>query len=299
MVTKAILLFGGHGQVGNFFQTQELPTEWKLSAPGREECDFQHPDSIGKAMHTYAPELVINCAAMTDVDACENNISQALHVNFDAVATIAAHCVARDAPLIQLSTDYVFDGNDGQSPYRPDDQMSPLNFYGESKMMGEEAARHELHWHTIVRTSLVFSAYGDNALTRTLRAIDTQDEIPAAADQTANPTSAASLASALKVISTAILAGKANSFGTFHYCDFPAVSRLEFIQAIMDAYAPYTDRRPKLVGVNNADIPGRAPRPAYTSLDCSKTQAVFGIEPRDWREELCAAVKEYVKGRGA
>ena len=213
-----------------------------------------------------------------------------MQINFSAVATIAAHCDTVNAPLIQLSTDFVFDGTENR-PYEPDDAMNPLNVYGNSKLMGEEAARHGLYWHAIVRTSLVFSAEGNNILTKTLHQIDTQDEITAASDQTTNPTSADFVAESLIIMAKAILNGKGNGFGTYHICGEPAVTRYEFLQAIMEAYAPYTTCRPKLIPVASADIPNHVTRPSYSVLNCDKAQATYGISQCSWRNDLATAIK--------
>jgi dTDP-4-dehydrorhamnose reductase len=299
-MSHRILLFGAHGQIGQALQKYALPADWDLRALTRQDCDFLEPGSIGRVMHDYQPDLVMNAAAMTDIDACEKDRDAAKEVNFHAVANIAGQCDTLNAPLIQLSTDYVFDGTEGTRPYAVDDPMNPVNVYGQTKMMGEEAARHGLYWHVIVRTSLVFSAWGSNVLTKTLQQIETQDEVQAVSDQIANPTSAAAVAEALVVISSAILGGKGNGFGTFHVCGEPAVTRFEFLQAIMEAYGPSTDRRPRLSSVSSADIANRVPRPACTILNCDRVREVYGTTQRAWRDDLAVAVKEYVeiKARG-
>ena len=289
MITNRILLFGGSGQIGKAIQQRPLPNGWVLGMPTHADCDFTRPGDIARAVRDFAPDIIINAAAMTDIEACEKEPEKAMQINFSAVATLAGHCDTINAPLIQLSTDYVFDGTK-ETPYTPDDAMNPLNAYGKSKLMGEEAARHGLYWHTIVRTSLVFSATGSNILTKTLRQIDTQDEINAASDQYANPTSADFVAESLMTMASAILNGKGNGFGTFHICGEPAVTRYEFLHAIMDAYAPFTDRRPKLIPVASADIPNRTPRPLYSAMNCDKVQTSYDISPRSWRDDLGQAV---------
>ena len=300
MSIHRVLVFGGNGQVGQALRYATLPADWLLKAVTRAECDFMQPGAIGKAVRDFAPDLVINAAAMTDIDACEKDPAQATEVNFHAVANIAGQCDTVNAPLIQISTDYVFDGKNGERPYMPDDEMNPVNVYGQTKMMGEEAARHGLHWHVIMRTSLVFSAFGQNVLTRTLRQIDTQVEIQAVTDQKANPTSAEAVAEALMVIGGAILRGKGDGFGTFHICGEPAVTRYEFLQAIMQAYAPFTERRPKLTPISSADIPNRVPRPPCSILNNDKARDVYGIQPHLWRDDLANSVRRYVDlARGA
>jgi dTDP-4-dehydrorhamnose reductase len=292
MVTKRILLFGGNGQVGRALQNQNIPSDWHLIAPPRGECDFTRRGDIVRTIRAHAPDLVINAAAMADIDACQSNRELAMMINFNSVSEMTSVCVECDAPLIHISTDYVFDGKDGDIPYLPDSPMNPLNAYGESKLMGEEAVRHGSYGHVIVRTSLVFGAYGENVLTKILRQIDTQDDVQAVLDQIANPTGAGSLARGLIKIADTVLSGKAHCFGTFHLCGEPAVSRYAFAQAVMAAYAPFIERRPRLSGVASADLPDRVPRPGYSALNCDKTLAVYGIRPTPWREELATAIKQ-------
>ena len=292
MITNRILLFGGTGQIGQALQKCDPPADWILAAPSRAECDFTRAGDIGRAIRAFAPDIVINATEMNDLAACEKEPDAAMAVNFSAVATLAGHCDTVNAPLIQLSTSDVFDGTQ-DTPYRPDDAMNPLNAYGKSKLMGEEAARHGLYWHAIVRTSLVFGADGDNALTQTLHQIDAQDEIQAASDQILNPTSADFVAKALLTMASAILGGKGNGFGTFHVCDEPAVTRYEFLQAIMNAYAPFTNCRPKLVPVTSADSPDPILRPLYAAMNSDKAQRVYGISPRGWREDIAQAIQKF------
>lgn len=295
MQAKRILLFGGTGQIGQALQNQPLPPEWCLGAPTRAQADLTEPAAIAKAIRDFMPDLIINAAALTDIDACERDPDLARKINFEAVANIAAHAAMHNAPLVQLSTDYVFDGNDGAVPYAADAPMNPINNYGESKMLGEEAARHALHWHVILRISLVFSSYGENILTKSLRQLDRQEPLTAVRDQVASPTCADATAAALVTISNAILGGKADGFGTFHLTGTLAVSRAEFAQAIIDAYTPYSGTAPALIPVNAADIVGRVPRPAYSVLDNTKIERVYGITPRDWRDDLAASFKAFME----
>ncbi|MDE1900945.1 MAG: dTDP-4-dehydrorhamnose reductase [Alphaproteobacteria bacterium] len=297
MVSKRVLLFGGDGQVGRAVRARVLPAGWELGVSTRAQCDLTRAGDIAKAIRDFAPDIVINAAAIADIDTCERDYALAMRVNFEAVAEMAAHCAEANAPLIQISTDYVFDGSEGERPYATDDAMNPLNTYGKSKLMGEEAARHGIHWHVILRTSSVFGAWGQNILTKTLHSIDTLDEFGAVTDQISCPTSADAVAEALVVMADAILGGKVDGFGTFHLCGAPPVSRYDFLQAMIDAYAPYTGRRTKLVPLRAADIAGRVPRPAYSVLDCGKIQRVYGIAQRPWREDLITAIKTYMENR--
>jgi dTDP-4-dehydrorhamnose reductase len=290
MGSKRIMLLGAGGQVGQALRAETLPVDWQLGAYSRNECDITNHRQVREVIQSFKPDIVINAAAMTAVDKCETEQDAARAANFDGPANLAAQCSAIDAPLIHLSTDYVFDGSEAR-PYRPDDLMNPLSFYGESKMMGEEALRHESHSHVILRISSLFSQYSSNLLTKALQNIDTRDEMKIVTDQKSCPTYAPDVAKALIKIADAILRGKTNGFGAYHYCGEGPVNRLEFTQAIMDAYAPHTKRRPVMLPALSADFPGFAVRPPYSVLDCAKTASVYGIQQRPWREGLAEAMQ--------
>jgi dTDP-4-dehydrorhamnose reductase len=284
---KRILLLGATGQVGQAIQRE--PHGWELAAYGSKDVDITDHGDTQKAIRAFKPDLIINAAAMTNVDQCEHEPERARAVNFDAVANLAAQCSVLDIPLIHLSTDYVFDGRE-TTPYTPDSQMSPLSIYADTKMMGEMALRHELAWHVILRISSIFSALGTNLLTRALANLFKNDEIKIVADQISCPTYAPDLAKALIKMTNDILHGMHNAYGTFHYCGSPAATRLEFVQAIMEAYTPFTEKRPHILAAKSSDFPGFAERPAYSVLDCEKIRAIYGIEQRLWHEGLTEAM---------
>jgi dTDP-4-dehydrorhamnose reductase len=287
---KRILLLGATGQVGQALIAETLPADWELGAFGRAKCDITDHRATQRALRDFGPDLVINAVAMTNVDRCEREQDLAVAVNFEAPANLAAQCSAMDVPLIHLSTDYVFDGKNGGRPYKPDDEMDPVNIYGNTKMMGEESVRHEMAWHVILRVSSIFSAFGSNLLTRTLAMIEQKDELKIVTDQTSCPTYAPDLAKVLIVLTDAILRGKHNAFGTFHFCGEPAVTRFEFTQAIMEAYAPHSAKNPRLLPALSSDFPGSAERPSYSVLDCAKIRDLYGIAQRPWREGLTEAI---------
>jgi dTDP-4-dehydrorhamnose reductase len=295
MTTKRILLFGGSGQIGQALRAEPLPAGWTLAAPPRAECDITDHSRMRDTVQAFKPDLIINSAAMTNIDQCQADLDAALAVNFEAAAALTAQCSANDVPLIQLSTDYVFDGQDGEVPYKPDDLMNPLNIYGQSKYMGEEAVRHDLPFHVILRVSAVFSAFGKNILTRVLETIEAGDEAKFPVGQKACPTYAPEIAKALITMTNAILGGKSNGFGIFHFCGEGPANRLEFAQSVMDAYLPYTARRPKLLP---ATEPQAVPRPAYSVLDCRKILDIYGIAQKPWRDSLPLAIEALMQLEG-
>ncbi len=287
---KRILLLGANGQVGQALRAESLPHDWELKTVGRAECDITQPRQTHQIILDFKPELIINAAAMTNVDQCEKDHEQAEIANFRAPANLAAQCSVHDIPLIHLSTDYVFDGKDGGAPYTPDMQVNPLSVYADTKMMGEIAVRTELAWHMILRVSSVFSEFSQNILTRSLAMLAKNDEVKIVSDQISCPTYAPDLAKALIVISDKILRGAHNCFGTFHYCGDPAATRLDFVQAAMDAYAPHTAKRPNILPALSSDFSGFAERPAYSVLDCTKIHEIYGIKQTSWRNGVTKAV---------
>lgn len=294
---KRIMLLGANGQIGQALRAEPLPGDWQLGAYGHAECDILDHRAVQNCMRDFKPNLVINAAALTNVDQCEKDEDAAMASNFEAPARIAAQCAVVDVPLIHLSTDYVFDGTDGEIPYRTDSPMNPVNTYGYSKMMGEEAVRHELAWHVILRISSVFSAFGTNLLTKALQTIDTRDELRIVTDQKSCPTPAQDVAKAIIKIANSVLTGRSDGFGTLHLCGAEPATRFEFIQAIMEAYAPYTPRRPKILPAKSSDFGGTAQRPAYSVLDCARIRQIYDIGQRPWREGLAEAMTVLMRER--
>ncbi len=297
MASKRIMLLGANGQVSQALRAEPIPTDWQLGAYGHAECDITDHRMVQETIQNFKPDLIINTAAMTAVDKCETDHAQAIAANFNAPANLAAQCSTLDIPLIHLSTDYVFDGADRNTPYATEDMMHPVNMYGDSKMMGEEAIRHTHPFHVILRISSVFSAYGTNLLTKMLQAIETKDELKIVTDQICAPTAAQDVARALIKITETLMHGKSGGYGTFHLCGTPAVNRLEFSQAMMDAYAPFTAKRPQILPALSSDFPGFAARPPYAVLECSKIRDVYGINQRPWREGLDEAMQILMQGR--
>jgi dTDP-4-dehydrorhamnose reductase len=292
---KRILLLGATGQVGQALTAEILPPDWILTGYGSAECDITQAKSTHKALLDIKPDLVINAAAMTNVDQCEKERDKAEAINFHGPANLAAQCSVHDIPLIHLSTDFVFDGRDIDRPYTTEDQMSPLSVYADTKMMGELAVQQGLAWHVVLRVSSVFSEFGQNILTRNLANLAKNDEMKIVSDQKSCPTYAPDLAKILITLTTAILRGHHSGFGLFHYCGEPAATRFEFAQTLMEAYAPHTTKRPRLLPALTSDFPGFAERPAYSVLDCSKIRDVYGIEQKPWKDGVNEAILSLYK----
>lgn len=294
MMNPKIMVFGAGGQVGQTIQhlasQNQAPEGWQIGAFTRKECDISDPAALRNAILSFGPDMIINAAAIANVDEAEKNRDMAEAVNFRAVAQMAAHCSAMDIPMIHLSTDYVFDGREN-TPYREDAAMNPINLYGATKMMGEESLRHELAWHVILRISSVFGPFGQNILTKALQMIEKENDLRFVTDIVSAPTPALDVAHTLFAIGKQILAGKAGGYGTFHYCGTPACSRHDFVSSVMERYAPLTSRRPKITATICAEFIDSAPRPAYSILDCQKIHAVYGLPQPSWQDGLDTALQ--------
>jgi dTDP-4-dehydrorhamnose reductase len=271
-----------------------IPHDWQLTGLDSSQLDITNHSAVRDKVQSLSPDLIINTAAITDVDGAEKDEMMATRINFFAVANLAAQCSSRDIPLIHISTDFVFDG-EHDKPYLPDDLMNPINIYGKTKLLGEEAVRHELAWHVIIRTSSLFSACGNNIVTKALGWIDTKDELKIVDDRVICPTYAPDLARAMMTVSTALLDGKADGFGTFHFCGEPALSQYDFTAAIIDAYAPHKTKTPKLLRAKSSDFAAYAKRPLYSVMDCEKIRAIYGVEPSGWQQGVNETVAQYVQ----
>jgi dTDP-4-dehydrorhamnose reductase len=255
----------------------------------RKDADITNASALRTLFQSFRPDLVINAAALTHVDAAEKDETLAAKTNFHAAANIAALASAQDSPIIHLSTDFVFDGRKKEA-YLTTDKMNPINHYGASKMMGEESLRHTMPWHVILRVSALLGPFGDNILTRTIKLIESQNELRIVNDRLSGPTPTLDLAFAIISIAQRLLEGKVDGFGTFHYCGAPACSRYELTQAIMEAYKPYTKARPAILPVTSSDLQETTKRPENTLLDCTKIKKVYGLEQPSWQEGLEKAV---------
>lgn len=294
MTQHKIMLLGAAGQIGQSLQSLSLqkgfPHNWELLSYSLAECNITNPSELRDTIQQSRPELIINASGVTSVPQAQRDPAFATAVNFHAVAQMAAQCSTLDIPLIHLSTDQVFDGTK-TSPYLPDDQMNPINHYGDTKMMGEESVRHELAWHVILRTSSLFSAFRSNILTKALTSIKNKPEVRVVTDLVNAPTYALDVAKAIVVIGSQLLAGKADGYGTFHLTGSPAVSRYDFVEAVAQTYHARTGANlPVLVPTISAEFAEEIRRPAYSALDCQKIKDIYGIEQQDWHPRINEAL---------
>lgn len=270
-----------------FGQTGQVATELARRAPGavfldRDAADLSDPASCAAAIRAHAPDAVINAAAWTAVDRAEDEENEGLvtAINAEAPGAMARECAALGIPLVQISTDYVFDGT-GTAPWRPDDTTAPLGVYGRSKLAGEQAVTAAGGPHAILRTGWVFAAHGSNFVRTMMRLAQTRDSLNIVDDQIGGPTPAADIAAACLAIADALRADPGKS-GIYHYSGTPETSWKDFATAIF----LMAGRDVAVAGISTTDYPTPAQRPLNSRLDCSATKAAFDLDQPDWRAGL-------------
>jgi dTDP-4-dehydrorhamnose reductase len=235
--------------------------------------DLTDPASVERVV-TGPLRAVINCAAYTDVDGAERDEATATRVNGDGVGALVARCDALGVPLVHYSTDYVFDGR-ADSPYSVDHPIAPVNAYGRSKRAGEEHVLASPGPHLLIRTSWLYAPWGKNFVGTIARLAKERGSLRVVDDQRGRPTSAEPLAA----LSLALL--DAGARGVFHGTDGGECTWFELATAVAEAVAPGCVVEP----CTSEEFPRPAPRPAYSVLDLSATEALVGA-PAHWRARL-------------
>ena len=285
-----IVVFGAGGQIGREVCRAGWLPDHTILPLDRRAVDITKGAAVGAILMREAPDLVINLAAYTAVDRAESEPDPVWAVNCAGAAHIAAACGENATPLIQLSTDYVFDGRKAGS-YREDDAVGPLGVYGRSKEAGERAVRAALAQHVILRTAWVFGAHGTNFVKTMLRLAADRPALHVVADQRGRPTPAADIAAALTVIAGYIERGEAE-WGTYHFAGDPAVSWHGFAEAIFNFATSRLAARPKVEPITTEQYPTAAQRPMNSVLACRKIQDAFGISAPSWPEGLARVIRE-------
>ncbi|GAB4181466.1 MAG: dTDP-4-dehydrorhamnose reductase [Thalassobaculales bacterium] len=271
-----VLVTGAGGQVGRALLATAWPPGWRVAGATRAALDVTAPDPAIDA------DIVVNCAAYTAVDRAEADAAAARLANAVAPARLAAACARTGAVLIQLSTDYVFDGT-GRRPYREDDPVNPLSVYGATKEAGERAVRAALERHVILRTSWVYDATGSNFLNTMLRLFRERPRLTVVDDQHGAPTLAADIAAAI-----AAIARQPGAWGTYHFTAAGETTWHGFATAIRD----HLGSGPEIAAIPSSAYPTPARRPLNSRLDCTKVEAAFAIARRPWQAGLAAVMKE-------
>lgn len=271
-----IAVIGRTGQVARSLQEcTAAPKDLTVHALGRPELDLARPGTIAPAIKRLAPDLVVNAAAYNAVDRAETERELSVAVNGQGPGIVAAVAAELEVPVIHFSTDYVFDGEKG-SPYRESDAPNPLSAYGRSKLEGERRVAAANPRHVILRTSWVFSPFGQNFVDLMLRLARERDRLQIVADQTGCPTYAPDIAAAVLKIAAAIRNGTM-AFGVYHLAGPDALTRYDFARRIFAAAAPWGAPQPRVEPVPGAQFPAAAVRPKNAALNSSRIGTVVGV----------------------
>lgn len=241
--------------------------------------DITSLESVERVLTAVRPSVVVNCAAYTDVDGCESNQETAMQVNGEGVAHLAMATRTIGARLVQVSTDYVFDGSKG-APYQEDDAPHPINVYGESKLAGEMNAVFNPD-HLIVRTQWLYGLHGKNFVETMLRLGAERDELSVVDDQIGSPTWTVDLAHAILALV------EKGCQGVYHaasegYCSWNVFARAIFQEAGMSV---------TVNAMTTEQLNRPAQRPLHSPLECGKLEHDCGYRPQPWRDALRSYLK--------
>ncbi|MEO9649018.1 MAG: dTDP-4-dehydrorhamnose reductase [Sulfitobacter pontiacus] len=274
-----ILVFGHSGQVAAELRALDSD-DVQITALARADADLTDPAACAAAINAHAPDAVINAAAYTTVDKAESDAETAQVINADAPAIMARTCAARDIPFVSISTDYVFSGA-GDTPWAPADPTDPQSVYGRTKRDGEVAIVKAGGRYAVLRTSWVVSAHGNNFVKTMLRLGAEHETLTIVADQIGGPTGAAEIAPACIAIAKTLVSEPGKS-GVYHFSGAPDTSWADLARAIFVAAEIACD----VTDIPSSGYPTPAKRPLNSRMDCSATEAAFGISRPDWRVSL-------------
>jgi len=285
-----ILVTGKNGQLGrsiykivNTTNGDSLPPN-EFIFVGREELDLSNNNSIINYFDNHDKfDIIINCAAYTAVDKAEKEQELANQVNHLAVKQLAGIAKEQKAKLIHISTDYVFDG-ESDKPYKETDTTNPINVYGKTKLAGEKALQEIMPTNAmIIRTSWVYSEYGNNFVKTMLRLGKERDELNIVSDQIGSPTYATDLAEViLKIINNTNYRNKKQSTEIYHYSNEGEISWYEFAKEIFKI----AEVNCKVNPITTQQYPTPAKRPRNSLIDSNKIMQLFDINTPFWKDSL-------------
>jgi dTDP-4-dehydrorhamnose reductase len=281
---RKILLTGKNGQVGWELQRTLAPLG-EVVAVGRQVLDLSNPDSIRATIREIKPDLIVNPAAYTAVDMAESEPDLAMAINGVAPGIMAEEARKLGAALIHYSTDYVFDGRK-TAPYTEDDAPNPINVYGKTKLVGEDAIRAAGIPHLILRTSWVYGTRGKNFLLTIRRLAQERDELKIVDDQIGAPTWSRMIAEATGQITAQLRSDLMDVSGTYNLTAGGQTSWHGFTREILRNMQLAT----KLTPIPSTAYPLPAARPRYSILSGNKLSTTFGLRLPTWNTSLALCI---------
>ena len=276
-----VLITGAGGQLGRALLAL-APRDTSAQGVSHEQLDIADPAAVDSVVREFGPDVLINAAGFTRVDDAETEREAAERANATGPAVLAAASRSAGAWLVQVSTDYVFDGEHGR-PYLPAARTNPLSVYGKTKLQGELAVTRELPAQsTVVRTSWLYAAEGRNFLTTMLRLMKNRPQLSVVSDQIGAPTNVTGLARVLWAFALR------RASGLYHWCDSGVASWYDFAVAIGEEAVALgvLSSGPPILPITSADYPTAARRPPYSLLEKRDTERLLGLTAPHWRHAL-------------
>jgi len=284
-----ILVTGANGQLGREMQRLSAVSPNNYLFTDVAELDITDAGAVRQAVGQNAVEVIVNCAAYTNVERAEEDEAAAERLNCEAVKNLAEAAAAAGATLIHVSTDYVFDGT-VHRPYAEEAATSPLGAYGRTKLAGEKAVEASGCKYLIFRTAWLYSEYGNNFLKTMLRLTGEKEHMNVVFDQVGTPTYAGDLAMTIfSIIEGGYFAGNE---GLYHFTNEGVCSWYDF--AVEIAAAVGHDKC-RIMPCHTSEFPTKAARPAYSVLDKTKVKTTFGVEIPHWRESMLYCLKNMLR----
>lgn len=278
-----ILVTGAKGMLGTDLVRILEENEYKVFATDIEELDITQFDSLEKKVSNISPNVIINCAAFTDVDKAEEELDKAFLINGIGVQNLALVCKDLDIDLCHISTDYIFDGTK-EGPYMPGDSPNPINTYGKSKLAGEKYIQEILNKFYIIRTSWLYGKYGKNFVYTVLNLAKKQRELKIVNDQVGSPTWTITLSQVIaKLIQT-------QKYGIYHVTDKTenGITWYEFAKEILRLYKINTE----VIPIKTENFPRPANRPKNSVLDLTLINSVLNESLPPFEESLKAFLSQ-------
>ncbi|MEO1045700.1 MAG: dTDP-4-dehydrorhamnose reductase [Pseudomonadota bacterium] len=282
---RRILITGGSGQVGTCLQALPWPDDIALVVPDLDSFDLTDPVSVARFIRENPLNAVVNAGAYTAVDKAESEPELAMAANGHGAKVLAQSAADQGLPIIQVSTDYVFDGSK-DTPYGEDDPVAPLGIYGKSKLAGEKGVLESGARAIILRTAWVLSPHGHNFLKTMLRLAEERDTVSVVDDQIGNPTSAIDIANVLQSLILTMVDDPTRQTGIYHFTNAGETSWHGLAAHIFDRLNAEGHTAPALNAISTTDYPTPARRPANSRLDTSKITADFAVTPRSWQSAV-------------
>lgn len=275
---KSVLVFGGNGQLAQCLKKVEgdFPS-LRIIYFSSAEANVLDEQVLESFFDQHQPQLIINCAAYTAVDLAEDEIEKATKINVEGPRSLARLCEKYGSTLIHISTDFVFEGNQAHA-LAETDEAKPLSVYGKTKLGGEREIARNSSRYVILRTSWLYSEFGNNFAKTMLRLGRERESLGVVCDQIGTPTYAVDLAKVILTIATT----KEVHYGVFHYSNEGVASWYDFAHAIFKM----ADLKLELKPLSTAEFPTKAVRPAFSVLDKSKIKVRFSLQIPHWQDSL-------------